>query len=566
MCLFLQSNSHIFSHCMQRCSCAYFLHHFDRSHRGCRRTMRQELILLLSVYFLCSFAGAQTQYGYGCIIDAGSTSSRIYVYRWDSRAFPQLPPPVSAPIQVFDFVLNSVETRVDVPEGRAALPKLMDMARSKLAELGLSALDISAVPLFLQATAGMRVLSEDSRASAMAAVRSILSQGPFLYKPEWVRTISGEVEGVAGWIAVNYNAGTLPGQKPGSSTATIGALDLGGASTQITFVPPPGVDILSSQFDVRLSSVAQVSVYTHSFLYYGVNEAIRRINELVVLSSGLAAGATIPHPCYLTGTPGGVNFTSLVAGRQVNFSGSSNWSACKEFVAPLMLRGAQCLTDPKPTSWSRVAARSGVTAEDWAALQAQRRLGVQPLPVINPGSPGSSCSIAGQYQPPLVAPQSLGGDSLLRFKAFSGYSYLYDGLKLDYAAPLAELRTACATLCSLDFAYAKSAYPYDKFFNELCIRCVYAQTLLVEGYGLNATVPGLVTVVPSNRQVTWTLGSILYEANGLPFTLIAPRDQTPTVIALAVTLGVVVLGGAVFGVCIWRRWPKLTGAVNTQLL
>lgn len=518
--------------------------------------MRQELLFVLCACFL-AFTDAEAQHGYGCMIDAGSTGSRIFIYRWESRSFPQLPPPLSTPIEVFGFNLAPVETRVDTPLGRAALPKLMDMARLKLEQFGLSPSEIKAIPLFLQATAGMRILSEDSRASAMAAVRTILSQGPFMHKPQWARTISGEVEGVAGWIAVNYNAGTLPGQKPDSISSTIGALDLGGASTQITFVPPPGVDILSSQFDVRLTSAAQVSVYTHSFLYYGINEAVRRINELVVMSSGLAAGATIPHPCYLIGTPGGVNFTSLVAGGQVNLTGSSNWTACKEFITPLMLRGAQCLTDPKPSSWPRAMARSDITAADWTALQAQRQVGVGPLPVINPFAPGSSCSIAGQYQPPLEPPASLGGGSPLRFMAFSTFSFLYEGLNLSYTAPLSELRSSCATVCNLDFATAKAAYTF-RDFSELCIRCAYAHTLLVEGYGLNSTVPGVVTVAPSTPPVSWTLGSILYEANGLPFsvTATAPRDYTATVIALAVTLGVVVIGGSVFGVFLWRRWPK----------
>ena len=149
--------------------------------------------------------------------------------------------------------------------------------------------------------------------------------------------------------------------------------------------------------------------------------------------------------------------------------------------------------------------------------------------------------------------------------AFSGYSYLYEGLKLGYTAPLSELRSACTTLCNMDFATAKAAYPEDRYFTDLCMRCVYAQTLLVEGYGLNTTVPGIVTVVPATPGVSWTLGSILYEANSLPFSLIAARDLTATVIALAVTLGVLLLAAAVFGVYLWRRWPKATSMQRALL-
>jgi hypothetical protein len=92
---------------------------------------------------------------------------------------------------------------------------------------------------------------------------------------------------------------------------------------------------------------------------------------------------------------------------------------------------------------------------------------------------------------------------------------------------------------------------------------VFAETLLVEGYGLNSTAPGIVTVVPSRSSpaVSWALGSMLYEANGLPFSVAGAaaaaqaQDMSAAVTALAVVLALVVLGGAALGVFIWRRWP-----------
>lgn len=525
--------------------------------------------------FLLAFMGAQfarAQYQYGCVIDAGSTGSRIVVFRWETREFTinDLPPPITSPFQIVAYSpgRDFLETRVDTAVGRQNLKTLLEYAQAKLREQGVSADAMKAIPLYLKATAGMRVLSDEERVAAMSDVRSILSAGPFLFKPSWARTISGEEEGVAGWIAVNYQEGSLPGQSTASRT-TVGALDLGGASAQITFVPPAGVDILSSQFDLRLTIASQTSLYTHSFLYYGQTEAIRRINELVVLSSGAQpgvpppAGSTIPHPCYLAGTPGGVSFNSSIAGGMVNFSGTSNWTACREFVTPLMLRGAQCLTDPKPDSWPQAAASSSATAMDWAALQ--RLQGIAPLPVINPYDPGSSCSIGGQYQPPLV-PSSLSSsaDSPVRFVAFSSFSFVYESLALNYSAALSELRTKSATFCNLDYAGANASFPTGPFFTEHCIRAVYALTLLVDGYGLDASVPGIVTVVPSKPGVSFAMGSMVYEANGLPFSLRPANDQNAgvnqpqatTVIALAVALGVVLFGALVSGFVVWRRWPK----------
>lgn len=89
----------------------------------------------------------------------------------------------------------------------------------------------------------------------MASVRNYLSTTPFKFQDKWARVISGEEEGVFGWITVNYLASTLVPQ----GGTTLGALDLGGASTQITFVA--GVDILANLFNIQLGSVVNENVY-----------------------------------------------------------------------------------------------------------------------------------------------------------------------------------------------------------------------------------------------------------------------------------------------------------------
>ncbi len=77
-----------------------------------------------------------------------------------------------------------------------------------------------------------------------------------------------------------------------------GALDMGGASTQITYVP--SVDILSDYFNLRLPNHV-VNLYTHSYLHFGLNEATARINELVVNTSVPLPNGAYGHPCLNTG-------------------------------------------------------------------------------------------------------------------------------------------------------------------------------------------------------------------------------------------------------------------------
>jgi hypothetical protein len=524
--------------------------------------MAPGLLLWGLLLALSSAPRASASLQYGSVIDAGSSGSRIFIFSWDARTFPSLPPPVTTPVEVVFDSQRVVEPGVDTPAGRQALPRLLELGRARLEALGLSSADIGAVPLYLKATAGMRMLTEEARAAAMAEVRTLLAQGPFLFRPQWARTISGEEEGVSGWITANYNAGLLPGQ-PGQQqqqqqqAPTLGALDLGGASAQITFAPPAGVDILSSSFDVRLTSAASISLYTHSFLYYGQNEAARRVNELVVLASGLGAGATIPHPCFLTGTPAAfLAFNSTTAGGLVTFEGASNWAACKAYVLPLMLRSAQCLTDPRPAlaPWAGASLAS-------RALQLQDFPPPPALPPINPSPAlnGSTCSVGGQYQAPLVPPPAFAAVAQpVRFIAFSTYSNLYAALALARDAPLQQLRSVTAAYCALDFAGANASFPSarGRFLFNYCFLGVFAETLLREGFGLNDTASGIVTVAAPG-SVSWALGAMLYESNGLPFSLAAAAaaSQAATVTALAATLGVVLAAGAALGVLAWRRWP-----------
>lgn len=64
--------------------------------------------------------------------------------------------------------------------------------------------------------------------------------------------------------------------------STVGALDMGGASTQITFYPG-----LSSSMPENFTGNAVLyeknyTVYTHSFLCYGINEITRKYEALLV--------------------------------------------------------------------------------------------------------------------------------------------------------------------------------------------------------------------------------------------------------------------------------------------
>lgn len=63
---------------------------------------------------------------------------------------------------------------------------------------------------------------------------------------------------------------------------TVGALDMGGASTQITFYTPEYHNIPDDYRKDMMLYGRNYSVYTHSYLCYGINEAIRQYQSILV--------------------------------------------------------------------------------------------------------------------------------------------------------------------------------------------------------------------------------------------------------------------------------------------
>lgn len=62
---------------------------------------------------------------------------------------------------------------------------------------------------------------------------------------------------------------------------TVGALDFGGASTQITFATQEEVEDEKDMIKLRLYG-QEYSLYTHSFLCYGQDQALKRLLAHIV--------------------------------------------------------------------------------------------------------------------------------------------------------------------------------------------------------------------------------------------------------------------------------------------
>ncbi|KAF8503664.1 nucleoside phosphatase family-domain-containing protein [Russula emetica] len=234
---------------------------------------------------------------FGIVVDAGSSGSRLQIYSWrDARvarnplahqADHTLPRVEKGTQNDEDWVLKvepGISSFADNPDDIPAyLAPLLRHAQSHIPP----SLHHQ-TPLFLLATAGMRLLSPEAQAAVLRSTCQFLKfhsdfriDNPSPMGPcgSSVRIISGEEEGLFGWISVNY---LMDGFGSSSSDrSTYGFLDMGGASTQIAFEPNPEEQgKTQSLMDVRLRLMSgeEIShkIFVTTWLGYGTNQARER--------------------------------------------------------------------------------------------------------------------------------------------------------------------------------------------------------------------------------------------------------------------------------------------------
>ena len=250
----------------------------------------------------------------------------------------------------------------------------------------------ASTPIYVLATAGMRLLSPNDRDDILEATCNTLKKSyPFAMAKcsENVRVISGEEEGMWGWVAVNYlmdgfghapdpstsavtssSTNLLPlaplADAPPSSSSdsvtpvdvhqhspTFGFLDMGGASTQLAFSPTPE-ELQKSGYpvkDLREVSLRLLSgetvrwpVFVASWLDFGTNRVRERYAESLVSnwrsnSTGQSDLAiSISDPCL----PRGLSLPSKDPRDHPGFTGTGSFATCLTELKPLLDSAHPC--------------------------------------------------------------------------------------------------------------------------------------------------------------------------------------------------------------------------------
>ena len=373
-------------------------------------------------------------------------------------------------------------------DAATSMVKLVEFMKSKIPEF-----QWSHTPVWLKATAGMRMLSPDQQVAIIQSVQQFLidkSNSPFLFRAEWAAIIPGTNEGGFGWIAYNYLRKMIGPKRPLDDTeiTTYAVVEMGGASAQVTAMAKPDeVKLIPDEnlfsFDIAGQHYA---LYTHSYLGYGGEQAREKLSKNLEIS-----GDIIKDPCLNVGY-----MRSRDVSRRDVFDGSSEVGVAVEGDSD----EKSCLKAVKSSIIDSVNMESCVHMI------------------------GGQYTMDCQSQPKWVS--SI--ENYLVFENFfwaaSGAHVLNDGHKSsDIDAPPSfplittpkEYKDASAEVCSKKWTQVNEEYPKDgqekSNNNKWCFMLSYATSFLIDGLKLPLTKEITVQRNVDGSEIEWALGAVYKE-------------------------------------------------------
>jgi len=300
------------------------------------------------------------------MIDAGSTGSRIHVYRFNNcGATPELEK------EWFEMTAkkpggSGLSSYKSDAEGAAkSLDPLMEVAMKNVPDKLKGC-----TPIAVKATAGLRKLGPEMSAAILKAVRDRLETVyPFPVvsdKNGGVEVMDGKDEGVYAWITTNYLLGKIGGP---DKTPTAAVFDLGGGSTQIVFEPTfpqakaGGMPETLAEGDHKYAlkfGGREFTLYQHSYLGYGLMAARENLHKIVVQnmhdnhpSSRTWLEQPVYNPCIVPGMSREVEVVMgdnhpLGPSVRVNMTGPTSGSAaqCRALAEKTLLKEKDCTLAP----------------------------------------------------------------------------------------------------------------------------------------------------------------------------------------------------------------------------
>ncbi|XP_049594253.1 ectonucleoside triphosphate diphosphohydrolase 2 [Syngnathus scovelli] len=418
------------------------------------------------------------EFMYGIVLDAGSSHTSLFVYKWPADKQ-----------NGTGVVIQHSECHAEGGGISSYAGQHGAAGQSLEVCLDQAVHDVPAhrhkvTPVYLGATAGMRLLhisSPEHSAQILHEVGHTIQSYPFSYQGAAI--LSGQEEGAYGWVTVNYLLENFikygfVGQWLNSGRPTVGALDFGGASTQITFVTQDQVEDEKDMMKLRLYG-QEYSLYTHSFLCYGQDQVHKRLLAHIVKSQGYSVSVT--HPCHPTNSSVKINLDSI-------------------FNSP-------CTAKYKPSTYK---AQNSLLIH--GSGHYEQCVGNVSEIFTFDKCPFSHCSFDEVFQPNVTG----------SFMAFSAFFYIHSFLQrvtgITVTTP-SQMEAAAKTVCQMTFSQMLDLAPDQAaHLRDYCASSVFVKVLLLKGYSFDEKSFSRISFKKKagDASVGWALGYMLSLSNLLP--------------------------------------------------
>ncbi|XP_075390424.1 ectonucleoside triphosphate diphosphohydrolase 1 isoform X1 [Tenrec ecaudatus] len=481
------------------------------------------MVILGFIFILCLIAliavglvQNKTQsenFKYGIVFDAGSSHTNMYIYKWSAEK-------VNDTGLVYEIESCKVKGRgISSYRNLQEIPVYLSPCMGRAKDV-IPTFKHQETPVYLGATAGMRLLRFDNKelvAKILSSVSSLFKSYPFNF--QGARILSDAEEGSYGWITINYVLGKLK-EKQGpknlswrknESLSTFGALDLGGASTQITFVPVNKTHTPPKMLRHFRLYGRNYTVFTHSFLCFGKDQALlwKLARKATNLQSDLLLEPCF-HPGYsktvatkeLYGSYCSRKFYNLDQGDTIRIQGTGNFLECQKSILELF-SASYCNSN--------------------------------------------DCVFDSVHIPPIWG----------KFGAFSAYYYAMNFLNLTSENVSSEemVTRKMEEFCSTPWAVVNTTFAHvsGKYLSEYCFSGTYVLALLQKfGFKEYWNQVEFLSKINGNTEAGWSLGYMLNLTNMIPAELPPPKPfSRPTYITLMVFFSlllavVFILGSVIF--------------------
>lgn len=401
---------------------------------------------------------------YAVIFDAGSTGSRVHVFRFDPNMDLLR---IGQDFEFYDKTNPGLSSYADDPQAAALSLKPLLLEGQAVVPEELR----PQTPVKLGATAGLRMLKNGASDEILQAVRDLFKNESSLeYKAEWVSILEGSEEASYMWIAINYLSGRIGKPYPD----TVATVDLGGGSVEMTYAiseetaanAPKCSNDGEAYVHEKYILGTKYHLYAYSYLYYG---------QLAARAEIFKVSRNSTNPCILDGYHGFYTYGGETYEASSPPSGSS-FKKCRQVTLKALKLDAPCEHE-KCTFNGTWGGGGGEGQENVYLASFFFDIAIE-AGIISPNVPSAS------------------------------------------ARPI-DFKRAARLACVTKYEDVKTVFPnvYDEDLPYLCMDLVYEYSLLVDGFGLDpfkkVTLVRQINYQNSLIGAAWPLGSAIDAVSSL---------------------------------------------------